>query len=208
MIKRLALIGAGGHGKVIADIARANGISDIVFYDDSWEDQPELTGITVIGSIEQAITDSASYDGAIVSIGDAKIRAQIHARLKNVAPALVHPTATVSDSACIGVGSVVMPHAVVNADAKIGVGAIINTSAVVEHECQIGDFVHICPNAGLAGRVVVGDLSWVGIGSSVIQQITIGASSVVGAGAVVLHDVEDYMTVVGNPARPIQRKDL
>lgn len=206
MMKRLAIIGASGHGKVIADIARANGITEIVFYDDRWQEIGSHYGYQVIGSVEDAAVDEATrYDAAIVAIGNAQTRAVIQKQLKSVAPALIHPSAVVSSTARLGQGSAVMPNAVVNADTVIGDGVIINSGAVIEHDCTVGDYSHICPNSSLAGGVAVGSLSWVGIGSAVIQGVSIGHHVTVGAGSVIIRDIADNKTVVGNPARILKR---
>ena len=206
MIERLAIIGASGHGKVIADIAIACGISDIVFYDDRWQEIGEHYGCSVVGSADDGIAAGATeYDAAVVAIGNAKTRFKIQSQLQKLAPALIHPSAVVSPTATIGQGTVVMPNAVVNAQTVIGDGVIINSSAVVEHDCKIGDYSHICPNAALAGGVTVGAQSWIGIGSSVIQLITIGNDVTVGAGSVIIRDIPNGYTVVGNPAKSLKR---
>lgn len=206
MIKRLAIIGASGHGKVIADIAIACGIRDIVFYDDRWQELGQHYGCAVIGSVDNAFAHAGThYDAAIAAIGNAKIRSTIQKQLQKVAPALIHPSAVVSPSAQLGQGTVVMPNVVVNADTVIGDGVIINTGAVVEHDCKIGDYSHICPNAALAGGITVGPYSWIGIGSSVIQLVSIGTSVTVGAGSVVIRDIRDGYTVVGNPTKLLKR---
>lgn len=206
MIERLAIIGASGHGKVITDIAIACGVSNIIFYDDRWQELGQHYGCSVIGSVADAFSHAATrYDAAIVAIGNAKIRSKIQKQLQKVAPALIHPSAVVSPSAQLGQGTVVMPNAVVNADTVIGDGVIINTGAVVEHDSKIGDYSHICPNAALAGGVTVGAQSWIGIGSSVIQLITIGNDVTVGAGSVIIRDIPNGHTVVGNPAKLLKR---
>jgi len=206
VIKRLAIIGASGHGKVVADIARACGISKIVFYDDRWQELDEHYGCPVVGSVNDAIAHRATkYDAAVVAIGNANTRSTIQSQLQKVAPALIHPSAVFSTTATIGQGSLVMPNAVVNADTVIGHGVIINSGSVVEHDCIVGHYSHICPNAALAGGVTVGSHSWIGIGSSVIQLVSIGADVTVGAGSVVTRDIPDGHTVVGNPAKLLKR---
>jgi len=201
----LALFGASGHGKVIADIARAKGYTSIVFYDDRWQEINSLYGIPVIGDVLAGINAANTYDAAYVSIGNSETRARIQNQLQKVGPSLIHPTAVVSPSVSIGDGTVVMPNAVINADTKIGVGVIVNSCAVIEHDCTIGDYSHVCPNAALAGGVSVGQHSWIGIGSSVIQLCSIGSNSTVGAGAIVINNIADNETVVGNPAKPLKR---
>lgn len=206
MIKRLAIIGASGHGKVIADIARACGVTDIMFYDDRWQELGEHYGYAVVGSVKDAFSDAdTKYDAAVVAIGNSKIRSSIQEQLSAIAPALIHPAAVVSPTARLGKGTVVMPHAVVNSDTLVGEGVIINSGAVVEHDCTIDNFAHICPNSALAGGVTVGANSWIGIGSSVIQLVTIGSDVTVGAGSVVIRDVPDGQTVAGTPAKLLKR---
>ena len=206
MMKRLALIGASGHGKVIADIARACGFNDIVFYDDRWQEIKRMYDCDVVGSVDDALMqDNSRFDVAMVSIGNSAIRYSIQQRLRSIAPALVHPSAFVSRSAKLGLGSVVMPNAVINAETVIGDGVIINSGAVVEHDCVIEDFAHICPNTALGGGVHVGKRSWIGIGSSVIQLVKIGDDVTVGAGTVVIRDIPQNQRVAGNPAKPLKR---
>jgi len=202
MIERLALIGASGHGKVIADIAKAMGVASIVFFDDRWNEMNRLYGYDVIGSVDDAIKNKEKvYDAAIVSIGNAVVRQKIQERLSLVSPALIHPSASISNSVSLGEGSVVMPNAVINADTRVGKGVIVNSGAIVEHDCVIDDFAHICPNTALGGGVHVGRRSWIGIGSSIIQLKRIGDDVTVGAGSIIIRDVPNGQTVVGNPAK-------
>ncbi|RUO37294.1 acetyltransferase [Aliidiomarina shirensis] len=204
-MKRLAILGASGHGKVVADIAKANGISDIVCFDDRWQEIKTLGEYPVVGDVAGAITGKSAFDfdAAIVTIGNPSIRAKIQNQLACIAPPLVHPSAVVSSTATLGRGTVVMANAVINADSKIGDGVIINTGAVVEHDCVIGDFSHVCPNAAIAGGVIIGRGSWVGIGSSIIQLIQIGENVTIGAGSVVIRNISDDQRVAGNPAKPL-----
>ncbi|WP_417446721.1 acetyltransferase [Kangiella sp.] len=202
---KLAIIGASGHGKVVADVALANDIKDIIFYDDRWPELKQSYGFPVVGDTKAALHSSESYDFVIVAIGSASVREDLQGKLHKVSPALIHPTAVISKAAVIGKGSVVMPGAIVNADAIIGEGVIINSGAIVEHDCIVGNYSHICPSASLAGGVIIGDFSWVGIGSSVIQQTKIGDYVTVGAGAIVLKDIPDRQTVVGVPAKQLEK---
>ncbi len=200
----LLIIGAGGHGKVAAETAEAmDAWEKIAFLDDRFKALADSLRWPVSGPFADTEALQPEYADAVVAVGDADIRLKLLEQLSNRKfrlPSLIHPTAWVSPSACLGEGCVVFAQVAVNADAHIGRGAIINTSATVDHDCVIGDGVHICPGAHLAGEVHIGHASWIGIGASVIQHVRIGADVTVGAGAVVIHDIEDGVTVVGVPA--------
>ena len=203
-MKRLAMIGASGHGKVVADIALALGFGSITFYDDKASDIKSLGQFNIVGTTDDAIRNSKPYDDAIVAIGNAQAREKIQQQLVKISAAIVHPAAVIGSNVELGVGTVVMPGAIINADVQIGAGVIVNSGAVIEHDCCIGDFAHICPNAAIAGGVTVGKHSWIGIGASVVQSIVIGDHVTVGAGAVVVRKVADNQTVIGTPAKPTQ----
>lgn len=202
----LAILGASGHGKVVADAALASGLWDkVAFYDDAWPVKTKNGNSGIVGNTESLFNLNDKPE-VIVAIGDNKVRLakQIELAAKGFRVAtVVHPAATVAGSAKIDQGSVVMAGVVVNADAVIGAACIINSNSVIEHDCVLDDAVHISPGACLAGGVVVGNGSWVGIGASVIQLKRIGKHVVVGAGAVVVNDLSDNVTAVGVPAKII-----
>ena len=204
-MKRLAVFGASGHGKVVADIAESCGWDEVVFFDDAW---PGITtnGSWVVEGTGQALANKLkTYSGVFVAIGNNRIRAEkISWLLELSAPlvSLVHPSAVVSKYAGLGAGSVVMPGVVVNASARVGIGAILNTGSSIDHDCDIGDCVHISPGARLAGGVIVGNHSWVGISACVNQLIRIGENVTVGAGAAVVSNLPDGVIAVGVPAVP------
>jgi sugar O-acyltransferase (sialic acid O-acetyltransferase NeuD family) len=203
---RLAILGASGHGKVIADMALLLGYTDVVFFDDAWPTKSSAGRWSVIGTIETLLGSMADYDAVIVGIGDNRIRFEKHAVLaaaNGPFVTLVHPAATVSHFAQIGEGSVICAGAVVNVDAVLGAAVIVNTGATVDHDCRLADGVHIAPGAHLSGGVHVGESSWIGVGACVKQGVRIGSSVMVGAGAVVVYDIPDGVMVVGNPARLI-----
>ena len=203
-MKRLAILGASGHGKVVADIAERLGWSEIRFFDDRWPGH-ERNGVwPVVGDAAALLAAASGHDGVVVAIGDNAARLTRHRDLQRagVEPVvLCHPSASRSPRAAIGAGSVLMAGAVVNVDSQLGEAVIINTGATVDHDCRLGDAVHLSPGAHLAGNVQVGAGSWIGIGAVVRQGVRIGSRVVVGAGAVVLNDVPDDATVVGVPAR-------
>lgn len=208
--RKLAVIGAGGHGKVVAELAAALGTyGEIVFLDD--RAQSSINGFPVIGTtllLENSLSPE-QYDVA-VAVGNNRIRRQIAekaAALGFALPVLIHPGAYVSPSATVGQGSVVMAKAVVQAGSVLKDGVIVNTAATVDHDCLLDAFVHISPGAHLSGNTHIGEESWIGTGACSRQQIRIGSRATIGAGAVVVRDVSDGMTVAGNPAKPLVGKN-
>ncbi|WP_448197316.1 acetyltransferase [Pseudomonas putida] len=206
-MKRLAILGASGHGKVVADTAEACGWTEIVFFDDAWPSRTTNGIWKVIGTGIDLVKRAREFDGVAVAIGNNVIRqAKLAALVQHgaVLATLIHPAASVSRHAIVGAGSVIFAGAVVNPGACVGVGCILNTGCSVDHDCVLADSVHISPGARLAGGVSVGQCSWVGIGACIKQMIILGADVVVGAGAAVIANVDDGTTVVGVPARALE----
>ncbi|MFC6337432.1 acetyltransferase [Pseudomonas sp. CCM 7891] len=205
---RLAVLGASGHGKVVADTAECCGWDRVEFFDDAWPGQLRNGAWDVVGDTATLLARAHEFDGVIVAIGNNSVRKTKLDQLKASGAKLIsllHPDATFSRYATIGEGSVVFAGVVVNADANIGEGVILNTGCSVDHDCQMGSYVHVSPGARLAGGVSVQDLSWIGIGASVRQMVRIGARVTIGAGAVVIADVPDTVTVAGVPAKILNR---
>lgn len=209
-MSHLAILGASGHGKVIADTAYLNSDWDLIsFFDDSWETIAFDSVWPLIGNTEDLLANLNQFSGVMVGIGDNSIRQIKHNLLvKNGASmaTIVHPQSYISGAAVLGAGSVVFAQAVVNVNVCIGAGVIINTGSTVDHDCLLSDFVHVSPGANLGGDVQVGQRSWLGIGCAVRQGISIGNDVVVGAGSVVVSQVQDNLTVVGVPARSLNTK--
>ena len=204
---RLAVAGAGGHAKVVADAALASGWSDVAFYDDNLAPHSQVGPWVVAGSISDLLAGVSPPDGVIVAVGDNAVRLELQRKLEGAGlrvVSVIHPAAVVSTHASIGAGSVILAGAVVNASACLGRGCIVNTCASVDHDCLLADGVHVSPGAHLGGGVAIGSASWIGIGASVKQGVRIGARVVVGAGGAVVSDVPDGTTVVGVPARPLR----
>ena len=192
------LYGASGHGKVIRDILEAQGRKVDGFIDDDLSID-ELSGLPVLHSAENA-------DEMIVSIGVNLTRKKVVEKLNvKIAEAAIHPSAIISKTVEIGMGSVVMAGTAINADSKIGKHCIINTGATVDHECQIGDYAHIAPGVNLCGKVYVGEGSLIGVGSSVIPCINIGKWCIIGSGSVVVSDIPDGYLAYGNPCKLIKK---
>lgn len=198
-LKKLVIIGASGHGKVIADIAVRNGYDEIVFLDDN-DTIKECAGFPVVGKTNEANNIEGDK---MVAIGNAKIRERIQGELANIA-ILIHPAAVISRKVKIGEGTVIMAGAVINSDAFIGKGCIINTGASVDHDCKIADFVHVSVGAHVAGTCSIGKRTWIGAGATVINNINICGDCMIGAGAVVVKNIEKQGTYIGVPARNIK----
>ncbi|MGI6264927.1 MAG: acetyltransferase [Acutalibacteraceae bacterium] len=196
-MSRLLIIGAGGHGKVIADIAAQRGYTDIAFLDDNRRDVQ--AGYPVVG----AVADAGRLEGDLfVAIGNGEIRRRIQESLpKERLATLIHPRATVARDAKIGAGSVVMAGAVVNPGASIGDGVIVNTASSVDHDCAVGDFAHIAVGAHLCGTVEIGADTMIGAGAVVTNNRRVCAGCLIGAGAAVVKDLDQPGTYVGVPAR-------
>ena len=194
-MNKLVIIGASGHGKVIADIAVKNGYEEIVFLDDN-ENLKECAGFPVVGKTK----DAKHINGdKIVAIGNAKIREQIQKELDNVVT-LVHPDAVISRRVIIGVGTVIMAGAVINSDTIIGNGCIINTCSSVDHDCEIGDFSHVSVGAHVAGTVKIGSNTWIGAGATISNNLKITCDCIIGASALVINDIDRAGIYVGIPA--------
>lgn len=205
-MRKLIIWGAGGHGKVVLDIARAMELfSEIVFVDDSCASPGGFCDCRLLPTSDGFETLKArGHSCFVVAIGNNPARARCFLEGINRgldAVALIHPSATVSASVRIGGGTVVMPRVVVNADAVIEHNCILNTGVIVEHDCHVGDHVHLAPGVILGGSVTVEPYSLLGIGTIAVPGTRIGASAVVGAGAVVLDSVPSGATSVGVPAK-------
>jgi UDP-perosamine 4-acetyltransferase len=207
----VAIIGAGGHGRVVLDIIRAGKkYTAIGFLDaNSSLAGTRVSGIPVLGAVNQLprLRQHQTIRAAVVAIGDSRVR-RSYAKLVEEAGlellTVIHPSASVSPAASIGRNVVIAAGACVSADARIADSVIINTNAVVDHECEVGAGAHVCPGALLGGRVRIGAGAFIGLGAKIIQCITVGEDATIGAGAVVLGDVPPGATAVGVPARLIK----
>jgi sugar O-acyltransferase (sialic acid O-acetyltransferase NeuD family) len=207
----LLILGAGGHGKVVADTAAATGQwENIAFLDDQHPSLGAVFNWPVLGCMEEAKKFLSKYDGFCIAVGNNSLRLKLlklYQAQGFSAPCLVHPTAYISPSASLGPGCVVFAQGVVNPGSQVGEGSIINTGASVDHDCTLGEGVHLCPGVRLAGEVRIGQQTTLGTGSAVIPQINIGSYVMVGAGSVVVADIPDHSTAAGVPAKTIKEHE-
>ncbi|MCS0670400.1 acetyltransferase [Cytobacillus firmus] len=205
MKKKLLIIGASGHGKVVADIAlQMRKWQSIVFLDDN-EDIKTVMGLDVVGKSTDASNYIQDHD-IFIAIGNNAVRENIHRKLREEGasiPTLIHPNAIIGERVNLAFGTVIMAGVVINCCTTIGEGCIINTGSTIDHDNIIEDFAHISPGVHLAGTVKIGQGSWLGTGCIVGNNVSIVGDCILGAGAVVIKDVDQPGTYVGVPVRRI-----
>lgn len=203
MRKNIVIIGAGSHGRVVADIAKKMNIwKNVSFIDDTVTNQtsPEYK---IIGTTADTSKFKENSD-FFVAIGDNRVREKICSELllkEYHLVTLVHPSAVINSEVEIDVCTAIMAGVVINNNCKIGKGCIINTSSSLDHDNYIDDYAHISPGVRCAGNVKIGKRTWLGIGSIVINNIVIVDDCIVGAGGVVINDIIESGTYVGVPVR-------
>lgn len=203
MRRKLLILGAGGHGKVVADIALSMDIYESISF---LEDNPMVSvgnGLSILDTIENVKKYIDKYE-LFVAFGDNESRAAKMQECMNNGgkiATLIHPSVIISSNVVIGSGTVIMPGSIINCNSVIGQGCIINTATTVDHDNTIGDYVHLSPGVHLAGTVYIGNHSWLGIGSVVKNNISIADNCIIGAGAVVLKNIDEAGVYIGIPAR-------
>ena len=207
----IAIWGASGHARVVADILRLCGEFEIVgFIDDRQPERrgEEFLGLPILGGRESLGPLAArGVRHLVLAFGDGGARLRLTREVRAAGFALaraIHPRAVVASDVTVGEGTVIAAGAVVNPGARIGENVIVNTCASVDHDCDVGDGAHVCPGARLAGTVVVGRAAWVGLGAVVIEGVTIGDGTYVGAGSVVVGDLPPGVLAYGVPARVVR----
>jgi len=213
---RLAVIGAGGHGREVVDIVRSASATarcwDLVgIVADEVPDPSLLEALDIVwlGGIEEAVA-CASFDAAVVAIGNWRARRRVVEHLTEAGmlfPSLAHATAWVGRGTTLGAGSVLWQGSSMSTGVSVGMHVHVNQSAAVSHDVVLGDFATVAPHATLCGAVVVGRGAWIGAAACVLEGRRVGEGAVVGAGAVVTRDVPDWSVVAGVPARPIGTSD-
>ncbi len=200
MKKTIVILGAGGHGRVVRDIALSVGYENVFFLDDSDRFDVEIKGKT------KDYINYISNSDFFVAIGNNIVRERIMRMIVSDGgemATLVHPSVVVGGNVSIGKGTVVVAGAVINNGAKIGEGVIINTCSSVDHDDIVGDYCHISVGTHLAGTVCVGQRSFICAGATISNNISVCEDCIIGAGAVVVKDITEKGTYLGVPARKV-----
>ncbi len=201
---RLLIVGAGGHGCVVAETAIRSGLWSDVFHLDDLLERPHLdVGTRVLGSISDLAALVTANDQFVIGVGDNALRLRLFEDLKNhvKAASVISSESLVSKTVSVGDGCVIMPGAVVNVGAGLGQACVLNTSCIIEHGVKLDSAVHVGPGAILGGDVQVGTRSFIGIGAKVLPGISLGADVILGAGAVAVSDLHEPGTYIGVPAK-------
>ncbi len=199
MRKNLIIIGAGGHGKVIADLALKVGYTNIAFLDDGAVGT--CLGFKIVGGISSAPDFDDGSTDFFVAIGDNQSRKHIFEAYDLPWTTLVHPSAQIGAEVILGGSCVIMAGSVINSGSRIGDAVIVNTCASVDHDCIVENYAHIAVGAHLAGTVSVGEGTLIGLGALVSNNLTIAAGTVVGAGAAVVRNLSVPGIYKGVPAK-------
>jgi sugar O-acyltransferase (sialic acid O-acetyltransferase NeuD family) len=205
MNKALFVFGASGHGKVVIETLHRAGCEVALLVDDDARRSADMVfDIPVSGGRDALLSlrDRAGFGIVAIGRNDARLAVAVWLRENGFSFCpVIDPSAVVSASARIGVGTLLVAHAVVNADACVGEHVIVNTAATIDHDCVVDDGVHLAPGVHLCGDVRVGRGALIGAGTVVVPGVRIGAGAVIGAGSTVLADVPEGSRVAGSPCR-------
>ena len=211
MANNLLIIGAGGHGKVVAESAAKMGRwSEIAFLDDKFPSLNSILNWSVIGTLQQMEELQSKYSDCVVAIGDNAFRLKLIKKCLKLGyslPSIIHPSSFISSFVSLGAGCVAFARTVVNPDSRIDDGCILNTGVIVDHDCVLGEGVHLASGVSLAGGVCIGRESLIGVGASVNPYTVIGENVIVAAGSVVTKNVGNNVMVAGVPAKVIKNHE-
>jgi len=209
--RRLLVLGAGGHGRVVLDILLHDPAAEIVGFLDNNPDirGRRIDGFPVLGGIDdlEAVAAAHGIDALVIAIGDNGVRRGFARRIQQAGLELeraVHPAASIAGSASLGRNTVVAAGVVLCANCQVGDSVILNTGCIVDHQSMVGEGVHICPGVRIGARVKIEPGAFIGVGATIVPNVIIGCEAVIGAGAVVIESVPPLATVVGVPARTVR----
>ncbi|MGO9145291.1 MAG: acetyltransferase [Desulfomonilia bacterium] len=207
-MRKIVIVGGGGHAKVIIGVLKKNKEWSLLGYTDIEDKEPILDirylgNDAVLGNIIKEEKECCAVIGVgYIRINDTRERLMEYVRgLGFTFPVIISQDSIVNEDVSFGEGTVVLDGALLNVGVSVGRCSIINSHSTVDHDCVIGEYTHICPGAHLSGGVVVGNNVLIGIGASVVQYVKICDNCLIGAGTVVIRDIQEPGVYVGNPAR-------
>ncbi|WP_314329821.1 acetyltransferase [Oribacterium sinus] len=202
-MKEVVIVGASGHGKVVADIVLKSGDKVFGFLDDNPKMEGTFCGFPVLGRTDEWKMLQDKF--FIIAIGNPGIRESMSHKIQGEFYTAIHPSAQISlIDIKIEEGTTIMANAVINSGSYVGRHCIINSTAVVEHDNRISDFVHISVGAKVAGTVEIGARTWIGMGACINNNLSICSDCIIGAGAVVIKSIEESGIYIGVPARKLK----
>jgi sugar O-acyltransferase (sialic acid O-acetyltransferase NeuD family) len=212
-LKKILIIGAGGHSKVVVDIIIHQKMYEIIgFIDNNLQIDSAILGYKVLGKEEDLLNlmDKFSISSGIVAIGDNAIRSKVVERIKKVSKDFkfincIHPNSNIAFDVEIGEGNVVMSGATINTSSKVGDHCILNTNSSIDHDNKISNFVSIAPNSVSGGNVTVNQFSAIGIGATIQHKVSIGSNCIIGAHSLVNKDTKPDSVYFGLPAKYIRK---
>lgn len=185
-MQKILIVGAGGHGRALAESIELAGNYEIAgFLDDAYAGVTAVWNYPVLGTTHDLSVFTRYAGSLVVAIGNNQVRKTVFERAKAAGfsmPSIVHPAAVVSRRAVMGEGCCVMAGSVVGTEAVLGQGCVVNVNASVDHHCQLGDFAYLGTGVQLAGGVRVGALAWMQAGSSAGYRVEVPDGAVVPPG--------------------------
>ena len=207
-MRKLLIIGAGGHGAVVANVADEMEVfTEIAFLDDG--EILQCLRFPVIGKTQDISQYVQEYE-FFVAIGNGVTRKKVMENIQALGgtiATLIHPKAVIAKGVTFGEGTVVMAGAVIEPRAQVGKGCIVNTLASLNHDSKMGDYTHISAGVVIGAIVTLGEHVFVGIGAIVISNVNVCSQAFIGAGCVVIKDINEVGTYVGVPAKRITKND-
>jgi sugar O-acyltransferase (sialic acid O-acetyltransferase NeuD family) len=206
---RIAILGSGGHALAVWDACLSAGFEPVGFVD-SAKEPFELQGLPVVPTLAEIGIGNVSV---ALGIGHNFARERSQAELLQAdpevhMPVIVHQSASVSPSATLESGAVVLAQASVGPLATIGIGGLLNTGANLDHESVLGDFASLGPGAHTGGEVIIGARSMVGLNAGVLQGVSVGADTVIGAQSLVRRDIPAGVVAYGVPCVPVRSRSI
>lgn len=207
MQKKVIILGASGHARVIADIIKSSGDEIVGFLDDNTDIQGKtiFDDKIVLGDTSEESVRKYSDCYFIIGIGSNKVRMIISKKYSNLKwYTAIHPSSIIGNDVSIKEGTAIMAGTVINTGTVVGKHCIVNTSSSLDHDNILEDYVHISPGSHLAGTVKISEGTWICAGVTIINNITIGKNNIIGAGATVIKNIEEEgCTFVGIPVKKL-----